>query len=238
MKKLLSIIIAILIAIFAFTALVGCDDGSSTEPTQKSGLIGTFTYSESIRTNDIVSDDVYESALRLYGSEAAAANGNMWCDVYPFDGINGSRVSYTYDQRLQLKRDFTYIYQYTITLTNSEDWGNDFARMTVVMEGIFTYEEIGSGEYTVTLTDPYSGTQTVYGSTAIRPSDVYGWTINSSATYVEDVAAELALNENYSYNRYLAGRELTVNKEEKSVLDDIFYRDIMNDIAQYSDYTF
>ncbi|MCH5157130.1 MAG: hypothetical protein J1G02_04565 [Clostridiales bacterium] len=238
MKKFLSITIAVLIAFSALVLLVGCKDENNTQPTEKSGLIGTFTYSESIRTSEIVSDNPFESALRLYGSEQDAANGNLWCDVYPFNGIQGSRVSYTYDQRLQLKRDFTYIYQYTITLTNSEDWGNDFARMTIVMEGNYSYQDSGSGVYTVTLTDPYAGTQTVYGATAVRPGDVYGWTINSSATYVEDVVAELSQNADYSYNRYLKGRDLVVNKEDKSVIDNIFYRDIMNDIAVYSDYTF
>lgn len=238
MKKFLSIFSILLIAVFAMAVFVGCTEDENYVPTEKSGLIGTFTYSESIRTNDIVSDNAFESALRLYGSEEAAKDGNLWCDVYPFDSIQGSRVSYTYDQRLQLKRDFTYIYQYTITLTNSEDWGNDFARINVVMQGKFAYAESGAGNYTVLIGDPYAGTQTVYGATAVRLGDVYGWTINSSATYVEDVAAELALDEYYAYNRYLIGRELTVNKDEKSVSDNIFFRDIMNDIALYSDYTF
>lgn len=236
MKKLLSIFLAVLIAVALFT-FVGCK-GDNNEPTEKSGLIGTFTYSDSIRTNNVASDDPFESALRIYGSEAAATNGNLWCDVYPFNGIQGSRVSYTYDQRLQLKRDFTYIYQYTITLTNSEDWGNDFARINVVMEGKYNYQDNGSGTFTVTLNNPYAGTQTVYGSTATSLSNIYDWKINSSATYVENVASELAADPDYAYNRYLTGRRLTVNKEEKSVSDNVFYCDIMNDIAQYSDYTF
>ena len=238
MKKLLSIVLVVFMVVCALVICVGCDKDNGTESTEKSGLIGTFTYSDSVRTCNIVSDNEFESALRLYGSEAAATNGNLWCDVYPFNGIQGSRVSYAYDQRLQLKRDFTYIYQYTITLTNSEDWGKEFARMTIVMEGKYTYQENGSGIFSVMLSNPYAGTQTVYGSTATSSSNIYDWTINSSATYVENVAAELAANADYQYNRYLIGRNLTVNKEEKSVLDDIFYRDIMNDIAQYSDYTF
>lgn len=237
MKKLLSIILVVLIAT-ALVIFVGCNDEQTTEPTEKSGLIGTFTYSESIRTSNVASGNEFDRALRLYGSEQDAVNGNLWCDVYPFNGIQGSRVSYTYDQRLQLKRDFTYIYQYTITLTNSEDWGNDFARMNVVMEGKYTYQDNGSGEFSVTLDNPYAGTQTVYGSTSSSSSNIYGWSINSTATYVENVETELATNSDYQYNRYLTGRRVAVNKEEKSVFDDIFYRDIMNDIAVYSDYTF
>lgn len=233
MKKVLLVILAAVMCI----GLAACGGNEDTQPTEKSGLIGTFTYSDSISKSEIVGDE-WESALRMYGSEEAAEGGNMYCTVPPFDTIGGSRVRYTYDQRLRLKRDFTYSYQYNITLNNAEDWGNDFARVTVAIEGVFSYVLNEDDTYTVYLEDPTAGIFTIYGITAIRPGDIFGWTINSAATYVEDVASELARDAGYSYNRYLIGRSVTVEKTEKIVTDDIFFRDIMNDIAYYCDYTF
>lgn len=233
MKK---IVLVLLTAVMCMT-LAACKNKDDSQATEKSGLIGTFTYSDSISTSEVVGNE-WESALRLYGSEEAAEGGNMYCTVAPFDTIQGSRVRYTYDQRLRLKRDFTYLYQYNITLNNAEDWGNDFTRVAVSVSGTFSYESSGNDVYTVRLENPTSGTFTVYGTTAVRPGDVYGWTINSAATYIEDVANELARDSGYSYNRYLAGRSVTVDKTEKAVTDNIFFRDIMNDIAPYCDYTF
>lgn len=234
MKKIFCVIIA---AAFAL-ALAACSKGDNAPAAAKSGLIGTFTYSDSILTCDDLNDDGNKKELRMYNSEERAVGGNMYCTVAPFNTIDGSRVSYVYDQRLRLKRDYTYAYQYNITLHNNEDWGNDFARLSVSIEGTFVYELVGGSEYAVRLNDPTIGTLTVYGATAIRPNDIYGWSVSSSPTYIEDVAAELERDANYIYNRFLAGRNVRVNKDEKALYDDIFYRDIMNDIAPYSDYTF
>lgn len=232
MKRL---ICGLLSAIFACVLLAGC--GEETVEAERSKLIGTFTNAETVRTNALASAEGNE--LRLRGDkEAADENGDLYCTVYPFDTIDAPRVSYAFEQRLRLKRDYTYSYQYTITLTNSEDWGNDFARISVTAEGVFNYTAGPDGSYTVLLLSPTEGNFTVYGATASRPGDIYGWTINSSPNYIEDVQAELASDPDYAYNRYLCGRAVKVWRENKTMEDDIFFRDVMDDVAPYCDYTF
>lgn len=235
MKKFL----AVLLCVFACCFIAACGGEGQTDDAPKSTLIGTFTYSDALHESGLYNDRGEPEPLRIYGSEGSAASrgAHLYCTVYPFNqlGEGGNKVSYTFDQRLKLKRDFTYSYQYNITLTNSEDWGNDFARLSVVIEGEFFYEQLEDGTWQVGLDYPAAGSLTIYGATVSR-TDIYGWAINSSATYVEDIAVELERNPYYEYSRYLTARTVVVNKEEKSVSDDIFYPDIMNDIAPYCDY--
>lgn len=221
---------SLILAVCAAGAVAAC---APAEDGPRSRLIGTFTDSDTISSNAAGGD------LCLYGSEAGAENGDLYCTVAPFDALDGVRVRYSYEQRLKLKRDYTYYYQYSITLYNAGDAGKDFAQISVVAEGTFSYEEADEtgNRYAVTLQDPTSGMFTVVGATA-QFEDIYGWVKQSSPAYVVDIAAELMRSGDAAYNRYTRGRSVVVMKEEKLLLDDIFYRDVLNDIAPYSDYTY
>ena len=227
MKKFILSILSLILALPLLFSFAACEEEAET-----SSLIGSFTYSDAIKTNEADGD------LRIYGNESEATDGNMFVTKYPFNTITSAKVCYTVDQRLRLKRDFTYNYQYTITLTNGEEWGKDCAQIAVQISGTFTYASIDGDYYEVTLNDPTEGTQTVYGSTVGIEGSIYAWNLNTAESYVIDVAHELSLNADYEYNRYLKGRVLTVVKSDKEVYDDIYFRDIMNDIAPYSDYVF
>lgn len=228
MKKFIAKLFTIICILTLALTFVACDD--KTENT--SGLIGSFTYSEAIKTNDAGED------LRIYSSEADATNGNMFVTAYPFNTITSAKICYTVDQRLRLKRDFSYNYQYTITLTNAEEWGKDCAQISVVMSGTFTYSGVDGDYYDVVLSNPTQGTFTVYGSTINGEGSIYSWNLNSSPSFIIDVETELKLDKNYQFNRYLAGRTVSVSKVDKEIYDNLFFRDIVNDIAPYSDYQF
>lgn len=210
------------------------EEKSSDDKAEQSSLIGTFTYNEAIgqqawtlqMTRDLEKQDT-DTVKYVY------------CTVYPQTIAEGSPVCFTIDQRLKLSRDYTYRYQYTILLSNPQDWGAQFARFVVDISGTYTYNENGEDTYSVTLSAPLSGTETIYGSTLSR-TDIYGWSMHSSADYVLDIETARAADENFIPDKHIAGRVVTVEKSQEgnSVSDDIFYRDLMNTLALYSDYSF
>jgi len=231
MKKLLIFILSFALLSLCLFGGMGCNDNDDKKPT--SSLTGTYTSLEAIKKNSL------NEELRIYGKESDATGGNLYCSSYPFNTVNGSRVCYTADQRLKLKRDFTYNYQYSIKLTNSEDWGKDFATISVQMSGTFSYRSSDTiDDYEVTLENPTQGTLSIFGCTVTGESNIYAWTIKSSASYVLNIEYELSLNPEMLFNRYIKGRTVMVNKPDKELTDDIFFADVMNDIAVYSDYTF
>ncbi len=227
-QRIAAMILAALSLASAF-ALSAC--GEEAPQTETSALSGTFTHSEAIKK------DAANQDLRIY-NQASAADNNLYCTVYPLNTVNGSKVCYSVDQRLKLKRDFTYNYQYTITLTNSEEWGKDFSSISVQIVGTFTYQTTDGVNYQVTLQNPAEGTQTIYGASVSGEANIYAWTLNSTAGKIVDIAYELSLDASFKYDRYTCGRSVSVSKLEKSVGDDVYYRDIMNDIAPYCSYTF
>lgn len=226
-KKIAAVILAALSLMSAF-AFSAC--GEEPAETETSGLSGIFTHSEAIKK------DTANQDLRIY-NRADATDNNLYCTVYPLNTVNGSKVCYGIDQRLKLKRDFTYNYQYTITLTNSEEWGKDFSSVSVQIVGTFTYQTTDGANYQVALQNPTEGTQTIYGANVSGEANIYAWMLSSAAGKILDVAYELSLDASFEYNRYICGRSVSVSKLEKSVADDLYYRDIMNDIAPYCSYT-
>lgn len=232
-KRLITMLLVLVLVCTFSIAFIGCDKDDGKEV---STLTGTFRYDQAIKT---IETDQADNSLRIYNSAQNAGGTNLYCSVYPFNTVNGSKVCYTVSQSLKLKRDYSYSYQYSIKLTNSEEWGKDFARIEVQMNGTFTFlqSEI-LGEYAVTLSNPTVGAMNVYGSTVSGEGSIYAWNIKSAPSYSVDVEYELSLNPTYSSTRYLSGRTVTVIRTDKQLLDDIFYQDVMNDIALYSDYTF
>ena len=110
------------------------NDNSSSSVTNDdySILTGTYTFDKAIKK------DKNDQDLRLYNTLKEAKDGNMFTsDYYPLNTVNNTKVCYAYQQSLQFKRDYTYHYEYSITLTNSEEWGKDFATIKVIMEGTF-----------------------------------------------------------------------------------------------------
>lgn len=228
----------LLILSLSFSALLlscGKNNNNSSELINFSSLTGTFTKDKAIKTNSLGED------LRIYNNLDSISNNDMYTSsVYPLNTVNGTKVSYSYSQSLRLKRDYTYEYSYIITLTNSEEWGKDFASLEVDMKGIFE-EPISSDElnYSVKLLDPTEGTMKIYGCTISGEGSIFAWSKNTAATYSLDIGYELLLNSEYDYNRFIEGRLVTCIKGEDRILeDDIYYHDILNDIAPYCDYTF
>jgi len=216
------------------------NDNSSSSVTNDdySILTGTYTFDKAIKK------DKNDQDLRLYNKVEEAKDGNMFTsDYYPLNTVNNTKVCYAYQQSLQFKRDYTYHYEYSITLTNSEEWGKDFATIKVIMEGTFVPTlleedfETGVRKFEATLNNPTSGSETIYGMTIVGEGSLFAWNLNSAATYELDIALALNENEDFIYNRLIKGRKVEVLRGEERVLtDDIYYYDILKDIAPYSDY--
>lgn len=229
MKKIM-----ILIPLLSIGLLASCG-GETQQEENYSGLIGTFTFDRSIK------QDAKKESLRIYNNLESAINNNLYTsDVYPLNTVNGSQVCYSYQQSLKLNRNYTYRYTYTITLTNSEQWGKDFAMVNVEMEGKFSYSANNEYEYTVTLENPYAGIEKIYGCTISSEGSIFAWTLMNTPSKETDLAKEIALNQDYQYSRFSKGRNVLVEKRENEriLTDNIFYYDILNDLALYCDYTF
>lgn len=210
-------------------AFTGCTKDNNTA-TKRSELYGTFTYQETLGLGDtklrITHDTTKLNSNREYISST----------VYPINGNSeGTNISYNMDQRLKLNRDYTYKYDYTVLLSNPGDWGASFARLLISITGTFDYRETAvDGKYNVVLNDPTEGEQTVYAFT-IGSSNIYNWYMHSQPDLVIDYQAAAA-ESGYVYDRYAGARMITVNKNDKTVSDDIFYSDLLDYIAHYCTY--
>lgn len=234
MKKITRIIIAILTAL-SLICFAACGSESTEKPTaQKSKLIGTFTYQETV--GDSAASPlvvVHEASIIRPGDRSY-----MLSTVFPLNsGLAWQRISYNIDQRLMLKRDYTYDYEYTIVLGNPGDWGGRFGQITVNMKGEYTYEEIADELYSVTLSDPTDGSQTVR-SFHIAYVGVYGLSMHNEDDLVLDYSYLSGLN-GYKFDEYSRGRTVRVDKSEdaqRQFTDNVFYTGLFDYVAHYATY--
>lgn len=226
MKRKFIIFTIIFSLLLGACALSAC---SKAAPDAVSELRGTFTYNETINqglsvTNAAPGD--IEVNNRQY----------LFANVYPINyGNEGMAIAYGIDQRLKLNRDFTYLYEYSILISNPRDWGGNSARLSVSITGTFEFAQGGSaGEYSVLLSDPTGGFQQVFGATITSP-DSYGWSMHSQPDLSLDYGL-LAKQENYRFDEYVRSRVVSVDKATRTLTDDVFYPEILNYIALYSTY--
>lgn len=224
LKRIFITVLATLALLLGLTALTACKK----EAPPESALRGTFTYSETINQGLVISHDAP-------GGDSANDRQYLYSNVYPINsGIQNTRIAYGIDQRLKLNRDFTYVYEYSVLLSNPGDWGGQCARLAVNITGTFQFIGGDTGEYTVLLSNPTGGTQQVFGATIARP-DIYGWSIHSQPDLTLDYSL-LSMQEGYTYDEYVRSRVVTVNKTTKEIADDVFYPELLNYIALYSTY--
>lgn len=225
MKKILSA----LCLIASIISLSSCKQEES-NPELKSELFGTFTYQETLGLGN--------SKIQItHDLEKDTSNRNyIYSTTYPLNhNCEGTNISYNMDQRLKLNRDYTYKYDYTILLSNPGDWGRTFARLQVNIAGTFDYRTTDNGKtYSVMLSSPVSGTQTIYAF-SIRSQGIYDWEIHNKPDMVIDYSA-VNLLDNYSYDKYVASKIVSIDKANKILNDNIFFTDVMDYICQYSTY--
>ena len=214
---------------FALCAAVFSACAAEEEKTVTSELYGTFTYQETLGLN---------SPLTITNDKEAVITDRkrIKSTVYPIDSAQeGTAVSYNMDARLKLNRDFTYKYDYSLLLSNPGDWGQPFARLTVSVVGTFTFKESDVlGKYGVILGDPTEGTESVYGFT-IGGTNIYNWSMHSKPDYVVDIAvAKETLG--FKCDRFVKARLVAVDKNDKSLKDDLFDADLLDYICDYSSY--
>ncbi len=236
MKKTTKIMFAA-IAALSLCGLAACgssDGGGKSKPTEKSELIGTFTYQETLGASEA-------DALRIThdaGNVSKTDRMHMLSTEYPINSnMEGHRISYNMDQRLKLKRDFTYEYEYTVVLGNPGEWGGRFAQIAVDVKGSYTYDQLSTDLYSVTLSDPTDGTQAVR-SYRVTGAGVYGLAMHDSDDLVLDYSYLSGLN-GYLYDEYVCARTVVVDKSEnaqKQLDDDIFYPSLLDYLSRYGTY--
>ena len=221
-KQLSKLIIGI-----ALVSLSSCGNGEpvSQDSAPISALRGSFTSSEAIHTK--IKHSVTDGEF-LYA----------W--KYPeFLLSEDQNVLYRIDQRLQLKRDYTYSWNYTIILGNPDDWGNlEIAKIAVDIGGTFTYRALGDSSYAVTLSNPLSGNEMIYGCNINNFSWFGGWTMHAQPDFDNDYS-HLSKTGYASFSKYVCSRTVNVEVQQdgtKTLSSYLFYRDCLHDIARYSTY--
>lgn len=234
-KSLKSFVFLALSVIICLTA-IGCGDETTAE---KSKLSGTYTYSEAIGA-----DKTLYMTTSLFNAKEYPKK-YLVTTVYPMrvhtdlernDGIEDQKLCYTIDQRLKLNKDYTYVYEYTLLLSNPNDWGGRVGKIAVSMSGTFEYIDDTDGDsvYRVFLSNPTAGKQEIY-SCDITGSGSYGYSMHNTPDMVIDLGF-LATLPHYTFDKYTCGREVFVDKTEKSILDDVFFYDILDYISPYCRY--
>lgn len=217
------------ILLLLLLALTSCGSKNGTTKARTSDLKGTFTYNEAINTQ-------YKRNVD---------DGNyLYCSIYPQTGIvDGEKFLYQIDQRLKLNKDYSYNYEYSITLGNPGDWGNlQLAMLHINISGTFTYTKDKNSEnkFIVNLSNPTSGIEEIYGTYLNNPTSYWQWEMHEEPDYVLDFSS-LSKIENYSYDEYSCGRKVIVSKassqEEKNTIEDnLFFRYILETFAHFSTY--
>jgi hypothetical protein len=214
----------LLISLSVLSFVTSCGDNQVVNA-PISELTGAFTYNADI-----------EATFRKSFNDGY----NLYCTLYPQTMMDeGQIILYRIDQRLQLNRDYTYNYEYTIILGNPGAWGNlDCAKLHVNINGTFDYSknEYKDDFYNVHLSNPTSGEEKIYGY-HMYGYNIYSWERHAEPDYVLDFGA---LNNvgYYSYDEYVRARSVWVKKSEEGniVQDDIFFPFIIDTFGHYSTY--
>ena len=257
MKKRLKrfVIIPLLIAALALSAaaLTACGEEETAGPV--SSLRGTFTYNATIGSTSgemlYLTDDPNNDTL-LGGGYI------LYCDsaYTPFNNAGGGMFSYQINQNLVLARDFTYVYTYSVIIKNPQQWGATFGRMETTVSGTFEYTATSNDDkFDVLLSAPTGGTQEICGirSNAGFTNNYWLWTISDDPTYAQNFdyadcfsdydyrfignVTETATGEDGEEIERLTGeRELSVDRSDNSVNDDMFDPYLYEFMARYGKY--
>lgn len=245
MKKASKIFAVLAASILTFGAVGAMSSCAVTE------FIDNITPTQTQKEENVVDPNAPTSELfgtftheNTYGQKAGECqttpdrtktkDGNVefvYVGKFPIENA-GQPISYKIEQNLKLNRDFSYRYQYSITLKNPQDWGGEVALVEFDLYGTFTFTNAGANTYNVVLADPTAGTETIYSCNVSNPGSVYNWNKHGTADAIIDIAKEKEYNPSYELNKYMKGRTFTVTKtaDDKSVSENEFYRDIIIDV--------
>lgn len=197
-----------------------------------SGLRGSFTYQETIG----------DTVNRLTISNDPATATSLYCSYEPFsrawDTSGPAIFSYAINQQIRLKADYTYVYKYSVVISNPNTWGSEIGRMEADVSGTFTYDEEEGGVYAVHISKPTGGTLAVYGIDANGlpgASDnayYWHWRVHTEPDYVQDFSRQGA---DLDYT-YASGRTIRVDRGSKTLEDNMFLPHLFNEMAKYGNY--
>ncbi len=215
----------------AVIAVFSCACGDKDEG--KSALRGTFAYQEVIGDTSgnylTVTSDLTQAEAGITGDTKY-----IYTNYDIFKNATGVTFSYRINQQLKLTSDFTYVYKWEVLISNPNQWGRDFGKMTVNISGSFTFEEKESGVYSVKLSNPTGGKQELYGINSGGTSNYWNWSMHEQPDFVQNFDHSDMFT-NYDYT-YVGEKTVTVNKKEKTIDDNLFIPSIFNDMTKYGTY--
>lgn len=233
--KIISVAAAALCSVALFAACSeggenGGNNNSGTEAT--SPLNGNFLYSSNNRYT--------------VTQEETAGAGQIISTVYPQAG-QGAPVDYVVDARLQLLRDYSYTYKYSIELRNG-GWNDEAVSLVVELKGRYN-QPAATGNvnvYEVETLTPTSGTFTVNGAdmpTYMGNNSLDQWKPHSSPDLVLDLSLGLdkLSQAGYDIEAYCCAKTFTVDANEGAegntlTGDPLFFADILDLIMPYNTY--
>ena len=251
-KKLVLILLPLLLA--------SCGGKSNDNIPTNTGLKGKFL--NNVERNPYL----LKSAAETEDSKLFPDVDFMYCTTYPIRNITGWGVFesiygdfgeeairqrqnsflYRYEQTLTLLKDMTYHYVYFIGFSpNSQDFVADFMSIEVDIYGNYTYSKIDENKYTIGLSSPTSGTETITGG-HYDSSKLYWFAGENAYKHSEpdrivnfEELREIGKEES---DWYVRSRNVVIEMgPEKAtdykVYDDLFNRYFLDDIGPYCTYS-
>lgn len=199
--------------------------GPQEEPVTYSELRGTFKNEE-------------YNVSKTYKKTTQDDEQYLFAMSYPFFLLDdNTQFYYSSEQKLSLKKDFTYRYEYNISLSNSGY--QEIARIEVDMSGTFTYELLNDDlqTYYVSLSNPYAGKESIYSPLVVGTSNPIYWSVHESPDVVIDIA-ECVNDPYFAYDKYIQTRKVIVTKkiaetDFNKVEDRLFNNFIIDDLCKY-----
>lgn len=213
-----------IISVLSIALLItGCSKSSDSNNSSKSLLRGSFTTS-------------YEKNMK-FKKTMEDNNSYLFASTYPAFLLNDDTdIKYAVDQKLSLKADYSYHYEYSITLKNS---GNtDVVTIACDLYGTYTYEKLSTeNTYYVSLNNPNQGKEIVYGANITNLTMFAYWRQLNEPSFILDIE-EVKDDPTFTYDKYIKGRKVKVTKGvdgNPNTIDDVmYYRFILDDIMPYS----
>lgn len=155
------------------------------------------------------------------------------------------QIWYNVEQKLLLKRNYTYTYTYNIHLGSFyiENSSDNILELSVKMEGTYSYRvaDIDNSDYLISLSNPTSGYERIYGSLIPnKEANIFWkWTKSTNPTYEVDFE-KVGGSDSFTYDSYTNTRTLKVHlaeeKEYCSVQADYYDAHFLNNMSKYCIY--
>jgi hypothetical protein len=232
MKKGYKYLVVALSLIVYGLSLFGCN----TAETKKSEISGFYTFKQTI-SNLSVKHNVQNSGTYLLANKA------------PYDwGLEDKELTYQYSDNhsLRMKKNYTYVYEYTVSLSAEYSWGTyAMGSISVNCAGTYAYRTQPDGTYVAILDTPTDGELSCKSWRVEQAS--WGFNVSKYGGYNphEDTDYSVSLTvfdnlETSEISEYVCGLSFLLKKsvledEENAILNGtLLHLNLINLLGQYS----